>query len=600
MQSYELKIHKLVTYVALIVRSRIESRAEWVLKVLGKYLPSPLDERPLLLLCLWQLGKYFIEVVVFGAALFGLLQVSSVNITLSLMFASLLVFAIAVGVSTVKRTIIPADQEYLMVAPTSERFAYTLAFASSGILRLLDEVVILPVVCGIAATIVLGDVVFLPALWFAIFLTIMMGLSLSVVADRCIGSLKIRRAQQGARSASIVAYVFFSAIAFGVGGLISRVLIPWLSNAPWSTMLNPAALLLRPELVARWASSLQRYVVDTFSFIGPAVAHSGSPAGLLARAAVGNLDDAVLSTIITSATIGVAALLWLRSGQWYRIEWQSGWQNWRRRDLFNIAEAAFLTVTKIFYPRDSFIPVQLHNLCRRREWVVASVADLFGGSLNWIWVGVAFGAAPFLADSPGAAAIFALLVGERTASESARGPFVDFKESLVLDAEGRQAGLYRVAGTSVLELYCAKLRTGRIISSLSLLVTLILIAIIAELPIGSWVLLFSAGFTAWVVFPHIELLPGLASPHFDWDHPEELDHYFEQSSISNIAGRMAIVITAVQFLLIVPFANGWVSTGMFSWLASLAMILVALIFERISQLFSRKLAHSTDLRDFTA
>lgn len=309
----------------------------------------------------------------------------------------------------------------------------------------------------------------------------------------------------------------------------------------------------------------------------------------------------MLIAALWSATLAVtSALLWSGGGGWYRSEWQAGWQNWNKGDLFDLAEKFYLKVAGMLRPGDGLLRVQIHNLCRRREWVVARATDFIGGAVCWVYVGLAFGSAPFFEDSYGAAAVFALLVGGRTALEISGAPFVNFQESLALDAEGRQAGMYRAAGVSLFGLFRAKLWLGRLIGALPLAATLLLVAVLARLPLGSWILLALAALASWVVASYVNVLPGLVSPHFEWDHPSELGDYYEQTKISSVAGRASAVVTVVQFALVLALLKAWIPQNVFTWVAAGAMVLVALAAEVVLQRLSRQAATLADRADFLA
>lgn len=584
------------TYVLLLARGRLERQSEFVLRVLEKFLPGWLKVHPLLVLGLCKLGRYTVETALLVAALSGLLLLSSPLATLSLMFTVLLAAAASVGLTTANRTIVPVDEERLTTAPISDRQAYSLAFLSAGLVQIVDNIVILPTVAGMAASIVLGTDVLLPALWSAVLLVVLLGFALALVVNRVVGALRVRRVQRGARGTAILAYVFFSVVAFLAGVIMARMIVPWVSSVPvWNVPDAGESSLLNS--IASWSISLPGHVLEALSPAGPILSHAASPTGALASGAMGGIGGMCLAALYTATFICVASMLWSHGGTWYRSEWHHEWQRWNRSDLFNLAESFYLAIVRTVCPKDTFSAVQVRNLCRRREWTMASASDLFGGSLKWIGVGFAFGAAPSLQGSVVAPAIFALMIGWWSASEVSRGPFLAFQESLALDAEGRSIGLYRAAGVSTLKLYRAKLRISRIMGGLPLAATLVLIAICASLPYQTWVLLGAAGLAGWVVLPHAELLPSLISPHFSWDHPDELGDFSEQVELASVTRRAPLIAIAIQLVLVALLIKGWVSQESFPWVAAGVMSLTAVSAEAALRFLSARAAKIADAMD---
>lgn len=589
-------ISNATVYAFFAARSRWERRSEWTLRVLERYLPGRLKSRSLLFFGIWQLARFAVGTTAFGAAVLGLTFLMGDSDVLSLMFAFLIFAGAAVGLSTVQRTVIPPDQERLMAAPITDRRAYSLAFLGASALNFLENTVMLPLVAGIAASVVFGSlgVVSVPALWVAIVLAALAGPPAAIIIDRLFGALRVRRVRKGVRSTSLAGYLLASAVVFGLGWLAARVLAAWLSEFP-----------AKQSLTNRWLLSFPEYVSGALSPPGPGslyalLTHANSPFGALTRGALGSTAGLLTALLWVAALTAIAAILWLRSGRWYRTEWRSGWQYWRKGDTFDLAERLYLGLNRLVFRRDPLLEVQVRNLCRRREWVSANAFDLLGGASNWISVGLAFGSAPALRESPTAAAIFALVIGTWEATENSRGPFVDFKESLVVDAEGRRAAIYRSAGVSLFDLYRAKLRTGRLMATPPLLVILVLVAVLGGLSPATWALLASAGLAGWVVGAHVELLPSLMSPHFKWDHPDELGDHYEQEWLSGVALKGLVAVYLVELVLIVLLVNGKVRPEIFPWVASAVMLSVAVSAGVVLDRLSRRVAKVADGMDFPA
>ncbi len=583
-------------YVFFAARSRWERRSEWTLRVLERYLPGRLKSHSLLFFGVWQLARFVVGTTAFGVAIFGLTYLMSDPDVLSLMFAFLLLAGAAVGLSTVQRTVIPPDQERLMAAPISDRRAYSLAFLGAAALNLSENTVVLPLVSGIAASVIFGSlgVVSVPALWIAVVLAALAGPPAAIIIDRLFGALRVRRVRKGVRSASVAGYILASAVVFVLGWLAARILVAWLSDFP-----------AEQSLTNRWLLSLPEYVSDALSPLGPSslyalLTHAFSPFGALTRGALGSTAGLLTATLWVATLTAIAATLWIRSGGWYRTEWRGGWQHWRKGDLFDLAERFYVGLNRLFLRRDPLLEVQVRNLCRRREWVATNAFDLLGGASNWISVGLAFGAAPALRESPTAAAIFALVIGTWEATENSRGPFVDFKESLVVDAEGHRAGLYRAAGVSIFDLYRAKLRTGRLIATPPLLVVLVLVAVLGGLSPAMCALLASAGLAGWVVGAYVELLPSLMSPHFRWDHPDELGDYYEQEWLSEVALKGLVAVYLVILVLVTLLVSGKIRPEAFPWLASAVMLSFAVSAGVVLDRLGRRVAKVADRMDFPA
>ena len=585
-----------VVYAYLVARGRWERRSEWVIGALQRYLPGRLKERSKLFFGVWQASRLVVATGLFGAAIFGLTRLTDTPDVLSLMFGLLLLAGAGTGLATVRRTIAPPDHERLLMAPISDRRAYSLVFVGNGAFGLVENSLLLPLVSGVAASAVFGAVggVAFVQLWIAVILAALTGLFAAVIVDRSVGFFRVRRVRRGARGASAVGYALASVVLLGCGWLAGRTVVPWLHAFPRGS--GP---------IDDWWSSFPGYASDAFWFadltpLHAALTHPMFPVGALTRGALGDAAGLLTAALWLVGLTAVAGGLWVRSGGWYRTEWRSGWQYWERGDLFDLAERLYTNLARIFYRGDPLVETQVRNLCRRREWVAANAFDLLGSSLSWISVGLALGAAPILGDSLAAAAVFALLVGTWEATESTRGPFVFFKESLVVDAEGRRAGLYRAAGVSVLGLYRAKLKTGRLVATPPLVVILLMVAAFGGLPPETWGLLASAGLVGWIVGGHVELLPGLVSPHFRWDHPDELGEYYEQERLSSIAPRALGVVYIAELALIALFLSGNVPPQVFPWLATGVMLAFALVADVSLDRLSRQAAKVADAMDFSA
>jgi hypothetical protein len=298
-------------YGYLMARARLERRSEWVLGLLERVLPASLGRRPLLVVAACTLGWYAATTAVFGATLFGLLLLASPVTALSLLFASLLALAAASGLTTAGRTISPPDEERLLMAPFSDRRAYSLALGGGDPLGLLENLLVVAVVSGVAASMVLGARISLPALWGALALVASGGCAVALVVDRLVGAAWVRRARRGAWGSSIAAYALFSAIAFGTGALMSRILASWLSDAPADTGLSGAGSSIR------WASSLPDHALDEVSPLLQVFAHPVSPVGALARWVAGGSETGLASAIPWAVAAALAAaLLWARGGGW--------------------------------------------------------------------------------------------------------------------------------------------------------------------------------------------------------------------------------------------------------------------------------------------
>lgn len=575
-------------YGYFMARARLERRSERVLRLLERVLPASFGGRPLLVVAACTLGWYVATTAAFGATLFGLLLLASPVITLSLLFAFLLAMAASCGLSTAGRTISPPDEERLLMAPFSDRRAYCLAFGGGDPLRLLENLLVVPLVSGVAASVVLDDRVSLPALWAALAVVASSGCALALVVDRLVGAAWMRRVRRGTRGASLAIYGLFSAIACGSGTLASRALVSWLSAAP------AGGDSLRAEPLVSWASSLPGHTLDEISPLLRVFAHPASPTGAPAHwVADGSEAALALAALWAGAVALAAAFLAVGGGGWYRDGWRDARQEWMGRDLFDLAETCYVGLGRILYRGDRLVEVQLRNLCRRRESTAAGPFHLVGGPLLWLWVGLAWGAAPALRSS-NEAAVFVLLVGGWAASATVRTPFEAFRVSLSLDAEGRRVGLYRVAGVGALDLYAAKLRAGRLVGGVPLCALLSLIAVVAGLSPVSCVLLVVAGLAAWEVWPRVELLPGLASPHFAHEHPDELGTHREQQELSDLAESAGGAVSLVGFVLVGLLLGGRVAPGSFPWVATPAMLAAAVGVSAILRLFGRRAAGLAD------
>lgn len=584
-----MDLRSAAVYVYLLTLGRTKRRSEWLLSVLENRLPQRLKGYSLTALGLWRLGGLALELTLVAVALVAISRVTSPLTTLSLTFASLLVVPAFVGLSSVGRTVIPPDQERLMLAPMSDRRARFLAFMVGSVPSLSKAVLVLPPLVGVVLSVTLKDEVVTVALWLSIALTMLSGFPLAFVVNRFFGALRVRRVQRGARGGSVVGYALTSTLAFGAGALMSRVVATWLSHVPQ----NPKA-----DLIGRWLSALPNYTVEALLPLRSVLVHPASPAGALGRGATGDLNSLLIGLLWVTVAVLVAGLLWFRSGTLYRDEWRDGWQLWTQNDLFGSAEKLYLRLAGLLNRGDYLLEVQIRNLCRRREWNTASAFDLFGGFLMWVWLGISLGASSAVANVPEAAVVLALVVGGWAASEASRGPFMNFAESLTVDAEGRQAGLYRVAGVNLYELYRAKLRAGQIVGALPLVATLSMMAALAGLPPSSYALLALSGIVFWVLGPHVELLPSLISPHFGWDHPEELEDYYERRKLSSGVGHVLGIVSMIQLGLLMLLFNGWVSLSAFPWVASGVLAMIGVFGGLALSNFGRRVAIHTGRKDF--
>ena len=590
----------LLTYPFLATRSRLERRSEWAVRLISRLLPGRLGERAFFVFCSVKLTTFLVEVAVFAAATFVLLKLTSPQIVLSLLFAFLLTIGGLVGLTTSRWTTLPFDRERLLAAPVSDRKAHSLTFLSAGSLGLLDSAVVSPLVVGITASIFFAQAPFL-MLWTVIVLTALASISLAYILDRVSGTLQVLRTQRGVRGPSLFAYAFSAAVAFVVGTLIAKATVPWLTSVSWDRVLsidelsNPNdSLSLLPSFLDGLSSL---FFSSALPFAEGVLTHPANPAGLLARATLGDQLSLLLATTLTAAVVLAAVAVSRGSGWWYRSDWLSGWQNWKKGDLFDLAEGVYLKAARTLRGEDALLETQIRNLCQRREWVVATVADLVGGGSVWVWVGVAFGAAPALQSSPHAAAVFALLVG-RVVGGDYGSLALYFRESLALDAEGRRIRLYRAAGMPVFRLFSTKLLLSRIVGVLPLLVALTTIILVAGLSVLASVLLLTAGVSALLLESRVMLLPGLISPHFDWDHPSEMADYMEQQWATKKFGGLETYVFALQAgLLAVLLVKDYVEPTTFMWAALSSIVLTTAVFETVLNRASRKWANFIDTKD---
>lgn len=542
------------------------------------------------------LGWYVAETALSYVALFGLLRLVGPTTALGLTFSFLLLVAASAGFSAVGRAVLPVDQERLLLAPLSDRQTYLLSFFGNHVLSLFERLLLLPAVCGVAASAVLGRDVSLPALWGALILVAMMGCALSLIVNRSVGAAWVRRVSRGARAGSVIAYVLLSATAFGIGAFLSGSLAPWLLKAPIG------AGTFSPGRVFGWISSLPARIADATVPFEPLVGHPASPVGALARAAVdGSPSGFAVGAAWTVATIVVATVFWSTGGAWYRTGWSGERQERNRRDLFGFAEAAYLGLASVIFRGDALLEVQLCNLCRQRQRYASGPFSLFGGPLVWGWAGLAWGAAPLLRDRTEVATIFVFVVGGWIALEHLKIAFAKYQGSLALEAEGRQIAFYRAAGRGMLDLHKAKLRASRLVGGVPLFAALALVALFADLPLGSCGLLAAVGATWFVAWPYVELLPGLLSPHFEWEHPDDLGSDFDQEGLrSVIEGAVVGALSTVFLALVALSLSGWIPPGIYTWMASGVLILTLVIVEAVLGAFSRRIARLADRTDLPA
>lgn len=552
---------------------------------------------PLLLaIIVCTLGWYVVEAALSYVALFGLLLLAGPTTALSLMFSFLLLVAASTGLSAVGRTVLPVDQERLLLAPLSDRQTYLLSFFANNVLSLCERSLLLPVVCGVAASAVLGREVSLQALWGALALVALKGCALSLIVNRSVGAAWVRRVRRGVRASSAIAYILLSAATFGIGASLSGVLAPWILKVPIGTGMSGAGR------VFDWISSLSAQVAGAVVPFEPLVEHPASPVGALARAAVdGSPSGFAIGAVWTVAVVAAAAFFWSTSGTWYRTEWSGERQERNRKDLFGFAEAVYLGLARALFRGDFLLEVQLRNLCRQRQRDASGPFSLFGGSLVWGWAGLAWGAAPILRDHGKVATIFVFVAGGWIALEHLRVAFAKYQGSLALEAEGRQVAFYRAAGRSMFELHRAKLRGSRLVGGVPLFAALTLVALLADLPLSLCVLLAMVGATWFVAWPYVELLPGLVSPHFEWEHPDELGSDFDQEGLhSVIEGAVVGALSTVFLALIALLLSGWISPGSYAWVASGGLILMLVAVEAALGAFSRRAAKLADRTDLLA
>jgi hypothetical protein len=576
-------------YAYLMARTRLQRRSERVLGLLERVLPArvgrrSLRSRSLLVVAACTLGSYVGLTATSGATLFGVLLISSPVTALSLLFVSLLALAASCGLSTASRTISPPDEERLLMAPLSDRRAYALAFGGADPLVLLENLLVAPVISGVAASIALGGQVSLPALWGALALVTCSGCAVALAVDRLVGAAWVRRARRGALRGSLAGYVLFSAIACVSGTLASRIAVSPFSKTPAHSSSTDTLL--------HWASSLPEGALKELLPLLQVLLHPASPVGAPARWAVGGSGSGLAVTALWTGTLAIAAaLLWAGGGGWYREARRGARMG---SDLFDLAEVFYTGLGRILYRGDRLVEVQLLNLCRCRKRTVAGPFHLFGGPLLWLWVGLAWGAAPALRTSDEAAAVFALVAGGWAASATVRAPFETYRAFLSLDAEGRMVDLYRAAGVGAVDLYEAKARAGRLLGGVPLLALLVLIVIVAQLSFAAGVILLAVGLASWEVWPRIELLPGLVSPHFIHEHPDEVGTPSEQQELSRLSESAGGAVSLLGFVLAILLLAGWIPPESFPWVAAPAMLAAGMGSSVILRLFGRRAAVLAD------
>lgn len=594
-----------LTYTALVTRTLVERRSAWLLLMLGPYLPAPFVRSKALLFVAFQVVLSLVGFAVLGCVFVGVLRVAAPQLVLGAAFGVLLASGVVVGTITAERTLAPPDAERLLVAPISDRRAHALAFWGAGALSLVNNLIAPSLVVGVSALAVLGAGLWLPGLSAAVFLSLCYGLALALVSDTMLVRLRVRRTARGSRGASVLACLLWVPAALACGATAAGAILPWLATAPWRTLFGADSATVAADL-GGWLASLPGHLAGALEgVLNPLAwlaAHPASPTGSLAALALGD-PRAVPVCAGWAAALGLAvALSGPGSGGWYRTDWRTtfGDASGRRRpgDLFEAAEVLYVWIAGLVRPGDPLVQTQIKSLCRRREWASGGAMSLFGGPLVWLWFGFAVGAAPYV-EGPFAMALFALFVGERAASEVARGAFDDFKETLALDAEGRLTGPYRISGTGSFALYRAKLWAGRIVCGPAVAATLGMIALAAGLGWREGLLLVCAGLCGAVTLGHLEMMPGLLSPHLDWDHPSELRDYYEQKKIRGAADQLSSVLLVAEVALTLAALGGWIPAQVFAPVASAAMLLIAACVElsmgRIARNVTRCFADRMDL-----
>lgn len=542
------------------------------------------------------LGWYVAETALSYVALFGLLELVEPATALGLAFCFLLLVAASVGFSAIGRTVLPADRERLLLAPMSDRQTYLLAFFGNHALDLFERLLLLPAVFGIAASVVLGRAVALPALWGALVLVATMGCALSLVVNRLTGASWVRRVRRGAGAGTVASYLLLSAATFGVGAFLSAALAPWLSKTP----IGPAEL--DRGRVFGWISSLPAHVADAAAPFEPVVGHPASPVGALARAAVdGSASGFAIGAAWTVVAVTAAAVSCSTGGTWYRTGWSGERREQNGGDLFGLAEAVYLGLARVLFRDDVLVGVQLRNLCRQRRRDASGPMSLFGGPLVWGWAGLAWGAAPFLRDRVEVATIFVFVAGGWISLEHLKVSFAKYQGSLALEAEGRQVALYRAAGRGMFDLHRAKLRVSRLVGGVPLFAALALVALLADLPLSLCALLAAVGGTWFVAWPYVELLPGLLNPHFEWEHPDDLGSNFGQEGLHGvIEGAVVGALSTVFLALVALLLGGWIPPDGYAWMASGVLVLTLAATEVSLGALSRRAARLADRTDLPA
>lgn len=571
-------------YGRLMARARLERRSERVRDLLEGWLPVAVANRLLAATIVCALGWYAVEAILSYTALFGLLRLVGPAASLGLMFAFLLLGAGHAGLSAVGRAMLPADRERLLLTPLSDGGSYLLSFVGNNVLNLSERLLLLPVICGISATAALRGEVSLPALWVALALVIVQGCALSLIVARTAGVVWVRRMRRGAGAGSAAAYGLFSAASFGTGTLVSGALgLVWTPGADGRPSPDSAPYARAPGA--------------TIPFERLA-AHPASPVGGPVRAAVeGGLPDLLPGAVWAAALAVVATAVCRTGGGWHREGWPGGRPE-GGMDLYGLAEKAYLGLARILFRGDPILAVQLRNLCRQRQRDASGPFSLFGGPLVWGWAGFSWGVAPFLSGREDAATIFVLVMGGWISMEHLRIAFEKHRGSLALEAEGPRAAFYRVSGRGMFELYRAKLRGSRLVGGVPLFASLALVALLAELPLGLCALLFTVG-AAWLVaWTCVELLPGLASPQFGWDHPEDLGGGLDQEVLYGaMEGIVAGALWAVCLALVLLQLGGWTPPDVHAWVASGIFVVMIVAMRAILDVLGRRAARVADHAD---
>lgn len=209
------------------------------------------------------------------------------------------------------------------------------------------------------------------------------------------------------------------------------------------------------------------------------------------------------------------------AGSWYRTDWRNS--NSNKKDWIYAISKMYLCIFK-----NLFTKVQVKQLFNNKEELATNYSLFFFNYFNYIWIGVACGAANGnINNSPIIRLILIHTLFNIISRDYFSAGIVWFPSILRFDGEGRALSLYRLAGENLYKVYEAKITLQRFMGIFDFVILFSSISFILNLSFYEYLFVTGLSIFNFFIAPHLKTLPSYIYPHIERLHFTETGEYIE-------------------------------------------------------------------------